>query len=316
MYWYYKAFFGALVFIGLGVGVYFAWPSISKMLPEKKPDKTEENADNKDDGKNTNGPSGKTDGNQDNGNSGDDEVSADVEEVIQAAKKKMETGLFDEAVDIAQSVIEDKSVKRFSKSWYAAADLITDCNTTLLRTSAPSKRKHNHVVARGESLGLIAKRNNTSVEAIQRSNGIPTNSHNIRAGQSLRFFKGSWNLEAVKSEYILMVYFEGKFFKYYKVGIGIQNRTPVGKFEIVDKAIDPEYKGLPSGHKDNPLGSRWMRFVDNARPHLTGFGIHGTIEPDSIGKPSSQGCLRLRNDKVEELYFIVPVKTELVIKDN
>ena len=47
-----------------------------------------------------------------------------------------------------------------------------------------------------------------------------------------------------------------------------------------------------------------------------GYGIHGTQEPESIGTASSLGCLRMRNEDVEELYDFIPDnKIKVTIED-
>ena len=43
------------------------------------------------------------------------------------------------------------------------------------------------------------------------------------------------------------------------------------------------------------------------------FGIHGTLDPYSVGWASSHGCIRMNNKDVAELYSIVPVGTKVVI---
>jgi len=48
---------------------------------------------------------------------------------------------------------------------------------------------------------------------------------------------------------------------------------------------------------------------------LAGYGIHGTTEPKELGKQVTQGCVRLSNPEVEELYVIVPVGTEVTVVD-
>jgi lipoprotein-anchoring transpeptidase ErfK/SrfK len=45
------------------------------------------------------------------------------------------------------------------------------------------------------------------------------------------------------------------------------------------------------------------------------YGIHGTTEPQSLGKQVTQGCVRMANPEVEELYTIVPLGTEVTIVD-
>jgi lipoprotein-anchoring transpeptidase ErfK/SrfK len=48
---------------------------------------------------------------------------------------------------------------------------------------------------------------------------------------------------------------------------------------------------------------------------LAGYGIHGTVDPQSLGKQVTQGCVRMANNEVEELYSIVPEGTEVAIVD-
>jgi L,D-transpeptidase ErfK/SrfK len=47
-----------------------------------------------------------------------------------------------------------------------------------------------------------------------------------------------------------------------------------------------------------------------------GFGIHGTIDPDSIGKEMSHGCIRLVNENVEQVYeMLIDGKSTIIIKE-
>lgn len=44
-----------------------------------------------------------------------------------------------------------------------------------------------------------------------------------------------------------------------------------------------------------------------------GYGIHGTDEPNSIGRGASHGCVRVRNEDIETLFRIVPLGTPVYI---
>ena len=46
------------------------------------------------------------------------------------------------------------------------------------------------------------------------------------------------------------------------------------------------------------------------------FGIHGTLDPYSVGWASSHGCIRMNNDDVAELYKIVPIGTKVIIRNG
>jgi lipoprotein-anchoring transpeptidase ErfK/SrfK len=68
--------------------------------------------------------------------------------------------------------------------------------------------------------------------------------------------------------------------------------------------------GMPGG-EDNPLGSRGIYLF--TKKGDTGFRIHGTIEPDSIGTAASSGCIRMLNEEVEELYEAVRIGTKVIV---
>ena len=99
--------------------------------------------------------------------------------------------------------------------------------------------------------------------------------------------------------------------KVYRVSTGSNSSTPVGEYKITSKLVDPVWfnKGvvLPPESPQNVLGTRWLGF------DLPGYGIHGTIEPEAIGQQVTAGCVRMRNEEVEELYSIVPLGTEVTI---
>ena len=46
------------------------------------------------------------------------------------------------------------------------------------------------------------------------------------------------------------------------------------------------------------------------------FGIHGTLDPYSVGWASSHGCIRMNNSEVAELYKIIPIGTKVTIVDR
>ena len=70
-------------------------------------------------------------------------------------------------------------------------------------------------------------------------------------------------------------------------------------------------KGMPGGSKENPLGARAIYLFN--RKGDTGFRIHGTIVPSSIGTAASSGCIRMLNHEVIELYRKTPVGTKVIV---
>lgn len=114
--------------------------------------------------------------------------------------------------------------------------------------------------------------------------------------------------------YTLSVLAGDNVVKTYPVAVGKPSApTPVGKFRIISKVVNPTWyppdgsKPVPPG-ADNPLGRRWLGFLPN------GYGIHGNNNASSIGKAVSLGCVRMHNADVEELFGCISLGTELQIR--
>lgn len=69
-------------------------------------------------------------------------------------------------------------------------------------------------------------------------------------------------------------------------------------------------KGVPGG-PNNPLGARALYLYRGGRDTM--YRIHGTNQPSSIGRAVSNGCIRMLNDHVEQLYERVPVGARVVV---
>ncbi|KGJ12263.1 ErfK/YbiS/YcfS/YnhG family protein [Paracoccus versutus] len=69
--------------------------------------------------------------------------------------------------------------------------------------------------------------------------------------------------------------------------------------------------GMPGG-PGNPLGARALYLYD-AKGNDTSIRIHGTTEPNSIGRAVSNGCIRMRNEAVMDLFEQVPIGTPVYV---
>ncbi len=75
------------------------------------------------------------------------------------------------------------------------------------------------------------------------------------------------------------------------------------------KFVDNEY--IQPGGPGNPLGARALYLFQNGRD--TYFRIHGTTAPRSIGRSVSNGCIRMLNEHVTDLYERVPIGTVVTV---
>ncbi|WP_310832653.1 L,D-transpeptidase [Paenibacillus pedocola] len=118
--------------------------------------------------------------------------------------------------------------------------------------------------------------------------------------QEMPFFTGSLTIIVDKQNHRLAVTSGSVILRNYAVGLG-GDKTPEGAFIITDKVVNP------NGHDNGEFGSRGMQLSDS------NYAIHGTNEPESIGKDESLGCIRMSRKDVEELFALVPRGTKVQI---
>jgi lipoprotein-anchoring transpeptidase ErfK/SrfK len=173
-----------------------------------------------------------------------------------------------------------------------------------------------YTVKPGDNLTRIARRYQTTPEAIQRLSGLE--SEVIQPRSRVRLVPGQVKLFVDKSEFLLWLTVDDKVLLQKPVGLGKNNATPTGAFVIDVRQKDPTWyrpgePPIPAGDPRNVLGTRWLGFKDT--DEVSGIGIHGTGDPQSIGRESSQGCIRLLNEDIELVYDFVPLGTSVVVRD-
>ncbi len=113
----------------------------------------------------------------------------------------------------------------------------------------------------------------------------------------------------------------------YGIGVGRQGFSWSGEAVIKRKAVWPNWYPPKAMQKRDPLAAKWAGGMPGgpANPlgaralylyqgnHDTLYRIHGTGEPDSIGKAVSSGCIRLLHADVIDLYERVPIGTRVVV---
>jgi lipoprotein-anchoring transpeptidase ErfK/SrfK len=187
-------------------------------------------------------------------------------------------------------------------------------NQKYLYSRKPVEGVEVYKVAPGDSLGKIAKKKGINWLTLKRTNKLK--SHVIRVGQRLRILTGTFGVEISKERFELVLTHNGAVYKHFYVAIGKEDRTPVGQFTVEERIIKPTWYGpegvYPFGHEKNVLGTRWLGF--NRTEECSGFGIHGTKFPNSIKTKASMGCIRMRNENVEDLFDFIPKGCAVTIR--
>lgn len=211
--------------------------------------------------------------------------------------------------------------------------MLADLNSTILfspRRFEGERFTRSHQVKPGDRMAIMARPFEIPWELLARLNGIADPAR-LRAGQTLKAIQGPFHLVVSKSRFTLDVYLgspggpDSLFVKSYRVGLGEDSSTPTGTWVVgAEKLKNPTYYSprgegvIASGDPKNPLGTRWVPLVgiEGQAVGQKSYGIHGTIEPDSIGYNRSMGCIRLVNEEVEVLYdLLTPGKSRVVVVD-
>jgi lipoprotein-anchoring transpeptidase ErfK/SrfK len=107
----------------------------------------------------------------------------------------------------------------------------------------------------------------------------------------------------------------------YGIGVGREGFQWAGLKRIDRKAEWPDWTPPPemiqrqpylprfmAGGPGNPMGARAL-YISG-----TVYRIHGTNQPETVGKAVSSGCFRLTNPELIDLYDRVPVGTKVVVR--
>lgn len=167
-----------------------------------------------------------------------------------------------------------------------------------------------HFVDYGETLGSIAKKYSLPWQYLARLNRIDPDE--LQAGQQLKVVQGPFGAVVDLNNFCLTVEAHGWYVHRYSVGIGADNRTPTGKFNIKEKLENPTWYNPDGGVVDaddpeNPLGEFWLGLGDH-------IGIHGTIDPDSVGQAVSRGCIHLNDGDIDDVFGMLSVGSKVLIR--
>lgn len=168
----------------------------------------------------------------------------------------------------------------------------------------------------GKYLSQIGVQHRVPYQLLERINNM--DARNLQKDQIIKVIQGPLHARVSKTRFVMDVYAidaQGMpvFVQSFPVGLG--KNTPMGNWEVIkgSKVQNPSWKDelngdyFASDDPENPIGEYWIAIegLDDDNRDKRGFGIHGTIEPDSIGKEESRGCIRLLDDDIEMVYYML-----------
>ncbi len=245
-------------------------------------------------------------------------ADSETQQLYQAAGTALAAHDFVKARDLARQALARPDMNEKNPLRNSVLAILGKANATIALTPAPAPEKVTHRIADGDSVSVLARKFGTTSEAIALSNNLK-DPNRIMIGYNLKIYPAKWSIAIDLAHRTLTLMNDGALFKVYDVGVGRDGKTPTGTFRISDRIEKPAWtsgnRQIPYGDPANVLGTRWMPLAATGETQaVSGIGLHGTWDDATVSQPVSNGCVRLHNADVEELFNLVPVNTPVTIQ--
>lgn len=236
-------------------------------------------------------------------------------------KARLDSGQLIEARSILNAALQSDRLKPADAD--AARAMLRQINQTLVfspKVFANDPFCERYAVKSGDSLARIAAAYDSTWELLSRINHLDP--RRLRYGSSIKVIHGPFFARVCKKSFTMDLYLGGlpgdkssMYITSVPVGLGKDDSTPTGLWAIGPHAklkhptYYPPEGGTPIDADDptNPLGGFWIALtgVDGDAVGRSSYGIHGTIDPASIGHQSSMGCIRLGHDDITLVFELL-----------
>jgi lipoprotein-anchoring transpeptidase ErfK/SrfK len=178
----------------------------------------------------------------------------------------------------------------------------------------------------GDYYSRVAPRHKLEWRLLERINKIPAN--RLGVGRTIKIINGPFHAVVDKSDFRMDIFLpdtDGSwiYITSFNVGLGENNSTPEGQWIIKprSKTVNPQWSNPRTGQffraddPRNPIGEYWLGLegTDGVTSIAKSYGIHGTIDPDSIGKQKSLGCVRMGDKQIEFIYQLLVEKHSQIV---
>lgn len=161
-----------------------------------------------------------------------------------------------------------------------------------------------YTVQPGDSLERIADEYQVPWQLLANINGIRDPQH-LRQGEPLKVVRGPFSAVVALQKFELVLEVGGRYAGRFRIGMG-QQRAPEGDFVLLKKELNPTYYGervIDANDPNNPLGEYALDLGN-------GVLIHGTNDPQAIGRADSRGCICLAERDIKDLFEILTPKSD------
>ena len=200
-------------------------------------------------------------------------------------------------------------------------DVLTSVNDVLVfspQVNADDPLAKSYVVQSGDLLARIAPKYQVTYQFLEQINNTPA--RNLQAGKTIKIIQGPFFAVVSKTQFRMDLYLTSPdglpvYVRSFPVGLGENDSTPLGAWIIKkgSKTANPDWRNPRTGeyytadNPENPIGEYWLALegIDENTTGKTGYGIHGTTEPESVGRMASMGCVRMLPDDIAAVFRLL-----------
>ncbi len=174
-----------------------------------------------------------------------------------------------------------------------------------------------YVVRPGDTLQSIAERYDVPPALIANINGI-RDPRGPQPGQELKVVRGPFHAIIDLADYEMTLMLGRLYAGRFRITVGRDQPNLEGTYVVADKGVGPTYYGPDGATFDehdprNPLGNLWLGLGERVG-QATRLGIHGTSDPQNIGRDAPRGNIGLDQRDIEDVYGILSVGSRVVIQ--
>ena len=154
----------------------------------------------------------------------------------------------------------------------------------------------------GDTLEKIADSYSIPPELLARINGI-RDSRQLQPGRELKVVRGPFSALVDLAKYEMTLMIKGRYAGRFPIGVGLDQPKLEGSYMVRDKK--------PSGDPNGPLGKY---VIDLGNDLGKQAAIHGTNDPQAVGRAGSRGAICLAERDIEDVFGILSVGSTVLIR--
>jgi len=178
-----------------------------------------------------------------------------------------------------------------------------------------------YVTQPGDTLERVSQKYSLPWQLLAKINGlvapdasnidVTTKDMPLPVGMQLKVLRGPFEAIVHLDRHELTLMVQNRYAGRFKVGVGRDQPKLDGNYTVREKTLNPTYYGpdgvtLNPSDPKNPLGGAWIGLSDR-------IGIHGTSDPQGLGRDDNRGTICVGNRDLQYLYEILSVGSRVTV---